>query len=315
MATPEPAHGSLSHRERAGGEGPSGSRDKAPHPNPLPGGEGKEGDNQIGEAFLQLVAVVERLRSEQGCPWDRQQTPSSLIPYMLEETYEVIESIEAGDNQALKEELGDVLLHIVFQSRIAEEHRQFTLAESIQTVVEKLIRRHPHVFGDAHVQDTAEVRQRWETAKQREKGRESLLDGVPRTLPALTRARRVQEKAAAVGFDWPDIAAVWAKVNEELDELREAHAGADPNAIAEEFGDVLFSLVNLGRFLHLSAEDALRQTIAKFEYRFRGIEQELARRGRRIEEASLAEMDAIWNTFRRRAQQEKDGAEGSDHAS
>src|SRR5262249_2572960 len=248
---------------------------------------------QLGAAFLQLVAVVERLRSEQGCPWDRQQTPSSLIPYMLEETYEVIESIEAGDHQALKEELGDVLLHIVFQSRIAEEYRQFTLAESIQTVVEKLIRRHPHVFGDAHVQDTAEVRQRWETAKQREKGRESLLDGVPRTLPALTRARRVQEKAAAVGFDWPDIAAVWAKVNEELDELREAHAGADPNAIAEEFGDVLFSLVNLGRFLHLSAEDALRQTIAKFEYRFRGIEQELARRGRRIEEASLAEMDAI----------------------
>jgi len=282
----------------------------SPGQRPLPGQR-----TQLGESFLQLVALVERLRSEQGCPWDRQQTPTSLIPYMLEETYEVIESIEAGDNQALKEELGDVLLHIVFQSRIAEEHQQFTLAESIQTVVEKLIRRHPHVFGDAHVQDTAEVRQRWETAKQREKGRESLLDGVPRTLPALTRARRVQEKAASVGFDWPDIAAVWAKVNEELDELREAQAGADPEDIAEEFGDVLFSLVNLGRFLHLSAEDALRQTMAKFEYRFRGIEQELARRGRRIDESSLAEMDAIWNSFRRRAQRGKDGAERSDHAS
>ena len=269
---------------------------------------------QLAESFLQLVALVERLRSEQGCPWDRQQTTTSLIPYMLEETYEVIESIEAGDHQALKEELGDVLLHIVFQSRIAEEQQQFTLAESTQTVVEKLIRRHPHVFGDAHVQDTAEVRQRWESAKQREKGRESLLDGVPRTLPALTRACRVQEKAASVGFDWQDIAAVWAKVNEELEELRTAHAAADTEAIAEEFGDVLFSLVNLGRFLHLSAEDMLRQGIAKFERRFRGIEQELARRGRRIDEASLEEMDAIWDSFRRRDWGESGGAERSDHA-
>jgi nucleoside triphosphate diphosphatase len=269
---------------------------------------------QLGEALLQLVAVVERLRSEQGCPWDRQQTPTSLIPYMLEEAYEVIESIEADDPQALKEELGDLLLHIVFQSRIAEEQQQFTLAASIQTVVEKLIRRHPHVFGDGRVQDTAEVRQRWGAAKQREKGRQSLLDGVPRTLPALARARRVQEKAASVGFDWPDIAAVWAKVNEELEELQTAHAAADPAAIAEEFGDVLFSLVNLGRFLHLSAEDALRQAMAKFEHRFRGIEQELVRRGRRIDEASLAEMDAIWNSFRRRDRGEKGGAERSDHA-
>jgi MazG family protein len=181
-------------------------------------------------------------------------------------------------------------------------------------VVDKLIRRHPHVFSDVHVQDTAVIRQRWESAKQREKGRESLLDGVPRTLPALTRARRVQEKAASVGFDWPEIAAVWAKVHEEIEELRVAQAAADPEAIAEELGDVLFSLVNLGRFLHLSAEDTLRQAIAKFEYRFRGIEQELARRGRRLDEASLAEMDAIWNSFRQRQRGEDSGAERSDHA-
>ena len=268
----------------------------------------------LAESFLRLVAIVERLRSEQGCPWDRQQTPASLIPYMLEETYEVIESIEANDHQALKEELGDVLLHIVFQSRLAEEQQQFTLTESIQAVVEKLIRRHPHVFSDVRIQDTAEIRRRWESAKQREKGRESLLDGVPRTLPALTRARRVQEKAASVGFDWPEIAAVWAKVNEELEELRVAHSTADAAAIAEEFGDVLFSLVNLGRFLHLSAEDTLRQAIAKFAYRFRGIEQELARRGRRPEEASLAEMDAIWNSLRHRERREDNGAERSGHA-
>jgi MazG family protein len=269
---------------------------------------------QLGEALLRLVAIVERLRSEQGCPWDRQQTPASLIPYMLEETYEVIESIEADDHQALKEELGDVLLHIVFQSCIAEEQQQFTLAESIQAVIEKLIRRHPHVFSDVRVQDTAEIRQRWESAKQREKGRASLLDGVPRTLPALTRARRVQEKAASVGFDWPEMTAVWAKVNEELEELRVAHAAADAEAVAEEFGDVLFSLVNLGRFLHLSAEDTLRQAIAKFEHRFRGIEQELTRRGRRLEEASLAEMDAIWDSFRQRQRRQDEGAERSGHA-
>jgi MazG family protein len=233
---------------------------------------------------------------------------------MLEEAYEVIESIEANDHQALKEELGDLLLHIVFQSRIAEEQQQFTLAESIQAVVDKLIRRHPHVFGDAQLQDTAAIRQRWESAKQREKGRESLLDGVPRTLPALTRARRMQEKAASVGFDWPDIAPVWAKVHEELEELRNAQAAADPAAIAEEFGDVLFSLVNLGRFLHLSAEDTLRQAIAKFETRFRGIEQELARRGRRVEEASLAEMDAIWNSMRQQAHDKQSQEERSSHA-
>jgi len=181
-------------------------------------------------------------------------------------------------------------------------------------VVAKLIRRHPHVFGDVQRQDTAAIRQHWEAAKQREKGRESLLDGVPRTLPALTRAHRVQEKAAAVGFDWPDIAPVWAKVSEELEELRAAHTASDPEAVAEEFGDVLFSLVNLGRFLHLSAEETLRQAIAKFEQRFRGIEQELARRGRRVEEASLAEMEAIWDSFRCRQRGEQGGVERSDDA-
>lgn len=269
--------------------------------------------NQESDPLRQLVAVVAKLRSEQGCPWDRQQTPTSLIPYLLEETYEVIESIEAENPQALKEELGDLLLHVVFQSRIAEEQQQFTLAESIQAVVEKLIRRHPHVFGEAQVESTADIRQRWEAAKQREKGRESLLDGVPRPLPALTRARRLQEKAAAVGFDWPHTTAVWEKVVEELEELRAAQTAAEPAAIAEEFGDVLFSLVNLGRFLHLSAEEALRQAIAKFEYRFRGIEQELARRGRRVEEASLEEMDAIWNSFRQQPRQPQDAVERSGH--
>jgi tetrapyrrole methylase family protein/MazG family protein len=263
----------------------------------LPNAEGTP--KTLGEQFLGLVSVVEQLRSENGCPWDRRQTPQSLLPYLLEETYEVMESITADDAAALQEELGDLLLHIVFQGCLAKESGRFTLGDSLNTVTDKLTRRHPHVFGDQRVEDTAAVRRRWETAKQREKGRTSLLDGVPRTLPALNRARRMQEKAAAVGFDWPRVAGVWAKVMEEIEELKTACAAEDAAAMQEEFGDVLFSLVNLGRFLKLSGEDALRQAINKFEQRFRGIEQELARRGRNIEEATLEEMDGIWNRLRR----------------
>ena len=255
--------------------------------------------NTAGELLLELMGVVDRLRSEQGCPWDRQQTAQSLLPYLLEETYEVMESVTADDARALREELGDLLLHIVFQGSLASEQGRFTLGDSIRTVIDKLIRRHPHVFGDQPAADTAVIRQRWEAAKQREKGRASVLDGVPRTLPALNRARRLQEKVSSVGFDWQQVDDVWAKVAEEIDELREACAAGDDAAMQEEFGDVLFSLVNLGRFLGLSGEDALRQAIGKFEQRFRGIEQELARRGRRIEDATLDEMDGIWNRLRR----------------
>jgi MazG family protein len=255
--------------------------------------------NTAGELLLELMGVVDRLRSEQGCPWDRQQTAQSLLPYLLEETHEVMESVTADDARALREELGDLLLHIVFQGSLASEQGRFTLGDSIRTVIDKLIRRHPHVFGDQPAADTAVIRQRWEAAKQREKGRVSVLDGVPLTLPALNRARRLQEKASSVGFDWQQVDDVWAKVAEEIDELREACTAGDHAAMQEEFGDVLFSLVNLGRFLGLSGEDALRQAIGKFEQRFRGIEQELARRGRRIEDATLDEMDGIWNRLRR----------------
>ena len=258
--------------------------------------EGKS--DATGELLLELMGVVDRLRSEQGCPWDRQQTAQSLLPYLLEETYEVMESVTADDAGALKEELGDLLLHIVFQGSLANEQGRFMLGDSIRSVIHKLIRRHPHVFGDQTAANTAVVRQRWEAAKQREKGRASILDGVPRTLPALNRARRLQEKASSVGFDWQQVEDVWAKVAEEIDELKEACSAGDAAAMQEEFGDVLFSLVNLGRFLHLSGEDALRQAIGKFEQRFRGIEQELAQRGRRIEDATLGEMDGIWNRLR-----------------
>lgn len=254
--------------------------------------------DDTGRLLRELMGVVERLRSEQGCPWDRQQTAQSLLPYLLEETYEVMESVTADDAAALREELGDLLLHVVFQGSLAAETGRFTLGDSIRSVIQKLVRRHPHVFGDQTAPNTAVVRQRWEAAKQREKGRTSILDGVPRTLPALNRARRLQEKASSVGFDWQQADDVWAKVAEEIDELKEACSARDGAAMQEEFGDVLFSLVNLGRFLHLSGEDALRQAIGKFEQRFRGIEQELARRGRRIEDATLEEMDGIWNRLR-----------------
>jgi tetrapyrrole methylase family protein/MazG family protein len=269
----------------------------APEPNPMP--SSLERPAALPDRFLHLLEVVDRLRAEDGCPWDRQQTPQSLLPYLLEETYEVIESVEAGDVQALTEELGDLLLHVLLQCRMAQEAGHFTIDDSLQAITSKLIRRHPHVFGDGAADDVSNMRQRWETVKQQEKGRQSLLEGVPRQLPALTRARRIQEKAASVGFDWQHIAQVWHKVDEELDELRAACASQRREAIEEEFGDLLFSLVNLGRFLQLSAEETLRRAIGKFERRFGIIERELARRGRRPEEASLEEMDAIWNQLRR----------------
>jgi MazG family protein len=256
---------------------------------------------ELPTAFLHLLAVIDQLRSPQGCPWDREQTPQSLTPYLLEETYEVIESIHDNNPQALQEELGDVLLHVLLQCRMAQEAGQFTIADSLHAITSKLIRRHPHVFGTQPMAGSTEIRQHWEVAKQHEKGRESLLDGVPRTLPALARAQRVQEKAAAVGFDWQTVAPVWAKVQEELTELQAACAAHETAAIAEEFGDVLFSLVNLGRFLNLNAEETLSQAIAKFTQRFRGIEQEATRQGRRVHELSLAEMDEIWDRFRHRA--------------
>ncbi|MEE9162685.1 MAG: nucleoside triphosphate pyrophosphohydrolase [Candidatus Neomarinimicrobiota bacterium] len=247
---------------------------------------------------MTLLAVLDRLRSPSGCPWDREQTSRSLVPYLLEETYEVIESIEAGDNPALKEELGDLLLHVLFQTAIAEEAGVFTLEESLAVITEKLVDRHPHVFGDAQAEGAFHAKQNWEAAKQRDKRRESRLDGVPRTLPALTRARRIQEKAAYVGFDWKEVEPVWAKVREELGELDRARRSKDRDAQEEELGDLLFSLVNLGRFLGVDPEGALRKTIAKFDYRFRQIEKELKAEGRSVDEASLEEMDAIWNRFR-----------------
>ncbi len=251
------------------------------------------------EKFDALIEVLKKLRAPDGCDWDRAQTSESLVPYLLEETYEVIEAIEEKNAEMLKEELGDLTLHILFQGELAEENGDFTMAEALDGVSQKLIRRHPHVFGDKTDTTLAYQNQSWEQAKQKEKKRNNYLDGVPKNLPALTRARRIQEKASHVGFDWREINPVWDKVHEEIDELKAAVDTGNSESIKDELGDVLFSLVNLGRFLDISGEDALRMTISKFERRFAQVEKVLKEKGNSIEDASLDEMNQIWNEIKK----------------
>lgn len=248
----------------------------------------------LGSAFEKLAEIVERLRAPDGCPWDREQTNESLLPYFLEEAYEVIESVDEGNWATLREELGDVLLHVVFQAQLADIKGHFSLADSLETINEKLVRRHPHVFGDKEAKAAFQAKQNWEAVKHHEKKRDSRLDGVPPNLPGLVRAQRLQQKAAYVGFDWKKVDQVWDKVHEEILELKEAQDNGNKVHLEEEIGDVLFAIVNLSRFFNLSAEDALRKTNAKFIRRFKFIEKELVSQGINIEQASLAEMDAIW---------------------
>lgn len=255
--------------------------------------------NQIGKKFIELLEIMEKLRSDDGCPWDKEQTPESILPFFLEEAYEVIESVEEKDWKNLQEEIGDILLHAVFQAKMAEEKNRFGILDSLETITAKLIRRHPHVFGDVPVDAAKSAKQNWESVKHKEKGRESRLDGVPETLPSLIRAQRLQEKASYVGFEWDKIEEVWEKVHEEILELKEAQFEGTHEHIEEEIGDVLFSIVNLSRFLNISSEDALRKTNKKFISRFKKIEKELKNRNRSIEDASLAEMDEIWESVKK----------------
>ena len=252
----------------------------------------------IGDSLSQLIEIVEKLRAPGGCPWDRDQTQASLLPYFLEEIYEVIESVEEGNMELLKEELGDILLHVVFQASIGKENEDFTLQDSLNCVNEKLVRRHPHVFADAKAEGPFHAKQNWEAAKHDEKKRESRLDGVPGTLPALTRSQRLQEKASYAGFDWKKVEQVWEKVHEEIGELKEAEEKGVTQQIEEEIGDTLFSIVNLSRFLGISAETALRKTNRKFTARFSLVEEELKKRGKTVEDSSLEEMDEIWNVIK-----------------
>jgi len=261
--------------------------------------------DRSADPFRRLVAIMARLRGEGGCPWDREQTHESLVPYLIEESYEVKETIDQRDFEHLREELGDLLLQIVFHAQLATEAGRFDIHDVAQGICTKLIGRHPHVFGDVEVASSAEVLQNWEQIKLDEKrGRDekpSRLSGVPKHLPALLRAHRVQEKAARVGFDWEHVRDVFAKVREEIDELESATAQGRPAEIKQEMGDLLFALVNLSRFLNVQTELALHGTIERFIERFRYIEERAAEQGRSLDEMTLAEMDDLWNEAKRKS--------------
>lgn len=239
-----------------------------------------------------FIKIVRRLRKD--CPWDREQTHKSIRHSLIEETYEVIEAIDQDNSDELKKELGDLLLHIVLHAVMAEEEKSFTLEDVINAISEKMIRRHPHVFANAEATDSHKVKRNWEHIKLTE-GRKSVIDGVPKKMPALLRAMRIQEKASHIGFDWKKKRDVWKKVDEEIEELASAERSKNHAHIEEEYGDLLFSLVNYSRFIGVNPEFALKGSIEKFSKRFYHIEEELKRRGKRIGNVSMKELDEIWD--------------------
>ena len=254
---------------------------------------------QATNLFSKLIDIVEKLRSPDGCSWDKKQTHESLLPYFLEETYEVIESVESKDWKTLKEELGDVLLHILLQAQIAKEGNKFDIQDTLNGINKKLINRHPHVFGNKNKENTSEVKKDWELQKHIEKRRESRLDGVPKTLPSLTRAQRLQEKASLVGFDWDNIEPIWDKLYEEIEELKQANSAGEKVKIEEEVGDILFTVVNISRFMGIPAEDMLRKSNEKFIHRFKNIEKELKLKGIPVEKATSKQMNIIWDRIKK----------------
>jgi len=246
---------------------------------------------------------VERLRGDKGCPWDKKQTRETLKPMLIEEAYEVLDALDSGDPVELKDELGDLLFQVVFHSQIAKERGEFDLAGVIDRSHEKMVRRHPHIFGDADFRTADDVLKNWEDIKAAEKGilsssqpqsERSLLDGIPSKLPALYRAYQMTAKASRVGFDWASLGDILAKMQEEASELAEAQAKQDKQRMADEVGDLLFVAVNVARFLGIDPETALQQSNRKFDERFRHVESSIKQRGRELKDASLAEMDALW---------------------
>jgi tetrapyrrole methylase family protein/MazG family protein len=255
---------------------------------------GEKDKNRAG--FDELVELMARLRSPEGCPWDLKQTPESLTPYIIEEAYELVEAIREGDRSHICEELGDLLFQIVFQAQLASENGEFDIRDVTAKIHEKMTRRHPHVFGDSEVEDADEVRKNWVRIKEAEgkHARESALGGVPRSLPALLRSRRLTENAAEVGFDWPRLEDVLEKFDEEWAELKAGIEGGSREEVEAEFGDVLFVLVNLSRFLNLDPERSLSGTIEKFVRRFQYIEKRVMESGKKMEQVTLEEMDGYW---------------------
>jgi MazG family protein len=250
--------------------------------------------------MARLLEIMARLRRpKDGCPWDLEQTLDSIKPHLIEEAYEALDAMESGNRDHLAEELGDVLLQIVFQSQIAAQEGSFNFADVARGISDKLVRRHPHIFGDVKVADSKEVLRNWEAIKKTEKkARESVLDGVPKHIPPLHRAYQLQKRAARVGFDWSDIQDVYAKLDEEIVELKDAVARRDRKHIIEEIGDLLFSVVNIARFVKVDPAYALDCTNAKFSRRFRIVESEIVASGRKLKDCTLAQMDEIWNRLR-----------------
>ena len=257
--------------------------------------------------FEELVGIMAKLRSGTGCPWDREQTHQTLRPYLIEEAYEVLDALEHGDDGDFRDELGDLLLQVVFHAQIAAEEKRFDIDGVARAINDKLVRRHPHVFGDTRADTADEVLVNWEQIKREEKGaenRKSVLDGLPASMPALLHAYRIQEKVARVNFDWDDVKEVMLKVGEEIDEVGKALEQGDHTKIEEEMGDLLFSIVNLARHLKVPPEDALRRSNDKFMRRFRYIEAALELRGENLERATFEELDELWEEAK---QKESDG--------
>jgi MazG family protein len=260
--------------------------------------------DSTGTKFQQLTAIMARLRAPGGCPWDREQTFDSIKPYTLEETYEVLDAIDRRDWPALAEELGDFMLQAVFYAQMAAEQDLFTIDDALDAINQKLIRRHPHVFADATADTADDVKRNWDQIKQTEKAKvgekpRNLLDSVPRATPALVEAQQIASRAAGAGFDWDNIEQVFDKMHEELDELARARQSAVPAEIEDEFGDILFVLVNIARFLKIDPEQALRKTNAKFRRRFSFVEDGLRERGRSLEQSNINEMEELWQQAKR----------------
>jgi len=257
-------------------------------------------ESRSGELFEELLSLVAQLRGENGCPWDRKQTRESLKALMLEELYEAFEAIDRKDERALQEELGDMLLHIVFHAQIGQEQHTFTMDEVLVRIIHKMKKRHPHVFGEAQVKGVDEVLLRWEKIKENERKEGGMLSSLPKTLPALLRAFAIQSRVARVGFDWSDASCVVAKVKEEWQEFEEAWKSRDQSQMEEEWGDLLFALVNLARHLSIQPEEALQKSCNRFIERFHFIEQRIREEGKSLEEVPLEEMDALWEEAKRR---------------
>jgi tetrapyrrole methylase family protein/MazG family protein len=251
-------------------------------------------DKKMG--FNELLLIMSALRDEKGCPWDKEQTRESLKPFILEEAHEVLEAIDDGQPNALKEELGDLLFQVVFQAQLAKERNEFDMTDVIDAVAEKMIARHPHVFGNADYQTSEEVLVHWESQKKAEgKQKKSIIDGIPGTLPSLLRAQRIQERVSRIGFDWKSLDDVMEKLEEELGEFRNALNSNRKEEIEHELGDILFVLVNVSRFIGINPEDALRKTIGTFLSRFQYMEVSAREMGKNLSDMTLSEMDELWD--------------------